>query len=124
MIFGIGTDISQVSRFKKWVRSDNMISRFFNENEIKSFKSEQVACEYYASRFAAKEAFGKALGTGIFDFELKDVFVTKDELGKPELNVTGKASELLKKRCGNCRIHISLSHEKEYAVAYVVIEKD
>lgn len=122
MIYGIGTDIAKVERFEKWVLNGDMIERFFNAQEMIPAKSFQSACEHYAARFAAKEAFGKALGTGILGFLLKDVFVQKDEFGKPSLVVQNSALELLKKRCGNAKIHLSLSHEKEYAVAFVVIE--
>ncbi|MBQ1949666.1 MAG: holo-ACP synthase [Treponema sp.] len=122
MIIGIGVDITKVSRFEKWVSRQEMIDRFFNENEKKSCSSVVSACEHYAARFAAKEAFGKAMGTGIFGFDLKDVYVQNAPSGQPELFVQGKALELLKNKCEKPIIHVSLSHEKEYATAFVVIE--
>lgn len=123
MIFGIGTDISQVDRFEKWVKNPQMFMRFFNSAEIMERGSIQAQCQHYAARFAAKEAFSKALGTGIAGFELREVYIQNDGLGKPELKVEGKALELLKERAGDdfC-LHVSLSHEKEYALAFVVIE--
>mgnify|MGYP002856236593 CR=1 FL=1 len=123
MIFGVGTDITEVRRFEKWVNAPQMFMRFFNSAEIMNNGSLQARCQHYAVRFAAKEAFSKALGTGIRGFELKEVFIKNDENGKPELQVEGKALELLRQRTGDdfC-IHVSLSHEKEYAVAFVVIE--
>ena len=123
MIFGIGTDIAQVNRFEKWVENPQMFMRFFNPAEIMEKGSLAAKCQHYAARFAAKEAFSKALGTGIAGFELKEVYVVNDPLGKPELKVEGKALELLKERAGDdfC-LHVSLSHEKEYALAFVVIE--
>lgn len=124
MIYGIGTDIAKVERFKKWISNKDLLCRFFNEKEMIFTKSEQTTCEHFAARFAAKEAFGKALGTGILDFNLKDIFVQKDELGKPFFVLENSAKELLKKRCGNAKIHLSLTHEKEYALAFVVIEKE
>ena len=72
-------------------------------------------------RFAAKEAFGKALGTGIRNFELKEVEVKKDSLGKPFLQVSGAAKKLCE-TVGVEKIHLSISHEKEYAVAFIVLE--
>ena len=123
MIFGIGVDITAVKRFEKWVNSPDMIERFFNENEIKSGKSLSAVCQHYAVRFAAKEAFSKALGTGISGFNLKDVYITNDENGKPIINVQNSAEEILKNRCQNYKLHVSLSHEKEYAIAYVIIEE-
>lgn len=123
MFFGIGVDITAVKRFEKWVNSPDMIERFFNEKEIKSGKSLSAVCQHYAVRFAAKEAFSKALGTGISGFNLKDVYITNDEFGKPIINVQNSAEEILKNRCQNYKLHVSLSHEKEYAIAYVIIEE-
>lgn len=123
MILGIGCDIAKTERFKTWVQSSGMIDRFYNEKE-KLFKgSLSRACEYYAARFCAKEAFSKALGTGV-GFNLKDVFVIKSGDGRPKLCVEGRAKELLNERYGlHCNLHVSLSHEKEYAISFVIIEK-
>ena len=126
MIVGIGCDIAKVSRFAKWVENDDMIHRFFADCErVSPCTHLQRKCEFYASRFAAKEAFSKALGTGLVGFELKDVYIETGESGKPEMKVTGNAENVLKRCCGDsCRIHVSLSHEKEYAMAFVVIEQN
>lgn len=124
MIFGIGIDIVKISRLNSWIENQNLINRFFNEKEIVTEKSKQYLLEHYASRFAAKEAFVKAMGTGFLNFEMKDIFVTNNELGKPILNVEKSALEFLKKRCENFNIHLSLSHEKEYAIAFVIIEEN
>ena len=123
MIYGIGIDIVKVDRIKKWLQDKNMVQRFFNPAEMNSCTSIQASAEHYAVRSAAKEAFGKAIGTGLAEFKLQDVFVKNDEFGKPELILQNEAADLLKKKCGNAKIHISLSHEKEYAVAYLIIEK-
>ncbi len=123
MIYGIGTDITKVERFKKWLKNDELYKRFFNEKEFMVDGSENARIQHFAVRFAAKEAFSKALGTGICGFKLKDVYVQNNEEGKPYLVVEKSAKELLEKRCGNCNLHLSLSHEKEYAIAFVVIEK-
>ena len=123
MISGIGTDITEVKRFEKWVRDPQMLERFFNEKELSSANSESAKCQHYAVRFAAKEAFSKALGTGITGFNLKEVYITNDSEGKPSLNIEGAALSLMKERLGDCRAFVSLSHEKEYALAFVVLEK-
>lgn len=126
MIYGIGCDIVKVSRLAKWVENDSLIKRFFNKNELleNETSSLQRKCEYYAVRFAAKESFSKALGTGLKGFELTDIYIEKDSDGKPFLQVTGKAAMELEKNCGkNASVHVSLSHEKEYAIAYVIIER-
>jgi len=132
MIFGIGIDITDVRRFRKWVLNPSMLSRFFNEHEqtedgyVASRDPEErrlsAVCQHYAVRFAAKEAFSKALGTGITGFDLRDVYIEKTAEGKPELCVQNTAAEILSRRCGGARLFVSLSHEKEYAAAVVVIE--
>lgn len=123
MIAGIGTDIAEVRRFEKWVRNPQMLERFFNEKELSSAKSEAARCQHYAVRFAAKEAFSKALGTGISGFNLKDVYITNNSDGAPLLNIEGAALSLMKERLGQCKAFVSLSHEKEYALAFVILEK-
>lgn len=122
MIFGIGTDIVQVSRMNKWVENPEIIKRFFNPAEIMEKCSDSTKNQYYAARFAAKEAFSKALGTGITGFSLRDVYITNDKSGKPILNVKDSVADVLREKCGECKIHVSLSHEKEYATAFVIIE--
>ena len=124
MIYGIGTDITEVRRFVKWAADPGMIIRFFNKNEVMDQGSDAARCQHYAVRFAAKEAFSKALGTGITGFELRDVFIKKNKEGRPELCVQGSARSLFNRRCPNGRIFVSLSHEKEYAVAVVVIDTE
>ena len=128
MIAGIGTDIADVRRFEKWVKNPEMLERFFNEKEMSSAKSVSAKsvsakCQHYAVRFAAKEAFSKALGTGLSGFSLKDVYITNDGEGKPLLNIEGAALSLMKERLGECNAFVSLSHEKDYAIAFVVLEK-
>lgn len=123
MIAGIGTDIAEVGRFEKWVKDAHMLERFFNQKECGFSGTIASQCQHYAARFAAKEAFSKALGTGISGFNLKEVYITKDENGKPVLNIEGAALSLMKERFGECNAFVSLSHEKAYATAFVVLEK-
>lgn len=131
MIFGIGVDICEVTRFQEWIKKPDLLCRFFNKADILPEDNscsnetlyEQRLMEHYASRFAAKEAFGKALGTGIHCFKLTEIYVKKDETGRPVLAVEGKTAEKLKELCGECTIHLSLSHEKNNAIAFAVIEK-
>ena len=135
MIFGVGVDLAKCSRFEKWVKSPEMIDRIFNHKELwqarassqavpKSERGLSAACQHYAARFAAEEAFSKALGTGV-TFDLRDLWIKKDEKGKPSLCIEKSALETLKKACPQwekARVLVSLSHEKEYAVAQVIIE--
>lgn len=123
MIFGVGVDIVKVCRLKKWAANRDLLERFFNNEEISGGKSIEHLCEHYAARFAAKEAFSKALGTGISGFLLRDVFIKTDGLGAPHLITKGTAKKALKDRCGDdANVYVSISHEKEYAIAFVVIE--
>jgi|SRR5574344_1879511 holo-[acyl-carrier protein] synthase len=127
MIFGIGTDITEVRRFEKWVKGGEMITRFFNDEELfAGITGEHLnaACQHYAVRFAAKEAFSKALGTGIFGFDLKDVWIVKNQNGRPYFKFGASAQKALESACGCADpvVHVSLSHEKEYALACVIIE--
>ena len=123
MIAGIGTDIAEVKRFERWIKNPEMLERFFNEKEQSTATSEAARCQHYAVRFAAKEAFSKALGTGISGFNLKEVYITNNSEGKPLLNIEGKALALMNERLGECKALVSLSHEKEYAIAFVVLDK-
>ena len=123
MMYGVGVDIAKVSRFTKWVVKEDLVSRFFNEEEIIDSGSLNYKCEHYASRFAVKEAFSKALGTGFQGFKLREIATVKDEDEKPFAKFSGDAKRILFEKCGeNAKVHISLSHEKEYAIAFVVIE--
>ena len=74
-------------------------------------------------RFAAKEAFAKALGTGFAGLSLKDMWVVNDDSGNPSLAFGEDTRRILAERVGPCVVHLSLSHEKEFATAFVVIEK-
>ena len=132
MIFGIGIDIAKCSRFEKWLQNPEMLERFFNAKEFSKTDAaadlteaqKSALLQHYAARFAAKEAFSKALGSGLV-FDLRDVYVEKQENGRPLLSVQGSALEALKKYCPQwegAKIFVSLSHEKEYAAAQVVIE--
>ena len=113
MIRGIGVDIVQCSRMEG--RERRFYERFLSEEELEA----DITAEYAASRFAAKEAFSKALGTGLRGFSMKDVTVRSDELGRPCLMLSGEASKL----AGGLSFHLSISHEKEYAVAMVVADE-
>ena len=83
-IFGIGIDIAEIYRIKDILEKNNrFINKIFTENERKYFESKNFRVETIAGNFAAKEAISKALGTGIRNFEFKDIEVIRDEKGKP-----------------------------------------
>ena len=93
MIFGIGVDIADVRRFEKWVQKPELAARFFHPAELSLRGTLGAQCRHLAARFAAKEAFSKALGTGIRGFSLKDIWIENDEAGKPELRFCGSAEK-------------------------------
>ncbi|MBO4533004.1 MAG: holo-ACP synthase [Treponema sp.] len=123
MICGVGIDMTTVERFDSWLQKPAILDRYFNDREKCPDKSVDFQKQHYAARFAAKEAFGKALGTGITGFNLCEVYVCNDSAGKPELIVTGSAEKKLSELFGDCKLFVSLSHEKNNAVAVVIIEK-
>ena len=129
MIFGNGIDLVKVSRLEKWVNDRNMIERYFNEKEIKEAdydslneRQKSALCQHYAARFAAKEAFSKALGTGITGFDLRDVYIQNEESGRPYIVLEKSAQKVFNEKCPGAKVFVSLSHEKEYACANVIIE--
>lgn len=124
MIYGIGVDLVEIKRFENLISDSKKLDRFFHPKEIIQNCNKSVMMEHYASRFAVKEAFSKAIGTGLSMFSLKDVYVVNDNNGKPEIVLENKAEKLFNERCGNARIFVSITHEKEYAQAFVVIENN
>ena len=123
MITGIGIDIVQITRMEQWLCNQKLLERYFHAEEIAlAFSRGKGASLTLAARFAAKEAFGKALGTGLAEISLKDIMVINRENGKPDLTLVGTAQQAFEKSGAN-RVHISLSHERENAIAMVVLEK-
>ncbi|HNX37541.1 MAG TPA: holo-ACP synthase [Candidatus Cloacimonadota bacterium] len=123
MIYGIGTDIIEISRIKRSLDiNDRFAEKIFTPGEIKYCESRTSKYQSYAVRFAAKESVMKALGTG-WDGNInwKDIEVVNDAGGKPKIVTHGQTSALLTER-NLTHIHISLTHEKAYAIAYCVIE--
>ena len=124
MVYGIGTDIIEVSRIKAVMEKDiGFREKIFTEGEIAYCEKMKNKYQNYAARFSAKEAFLKAIGTGWrFGIRFADIDVYHDEYGKPLIRLTGKAEELAL-RDGISKIHVSLSHLKEMATAVVIVEK-
>jgi holo-[acyl-carrier protein] synthase len=122
MIIGIGTDIIQTARIEKGLESTGFKERVFSSGEISYCEKRANKFESFAARFAAKEAFFKALGTGWRNgMAFNEVEVINDELGKPSICLLGETFVIVKKR-GIKTIHVSLSHVKEMAVAMVILE--
>lgn len=124
MIFGIGTDIIEVERVGKQIsKGDGFKEKIFTPNEVKYCESRKNKAQNYAARFAAKEAFFKAIGTGWRrGLTFSEIEVVNNELGKPEINLYGKTKKFVEEnRIEN--IHVSLSHVKNLASAIVILEK-
>jgi len=124
MIIGIGVDIVSVERMEHWWNNKKLLERYFHEDELKKVRRLRSGSVLsLAARFAAKEAFGKALGTGMRKLVLKDIQVVNSYNGKPSIKLHGSALRALRAHKGSS-VHLSLTHERESAVAMVIIEGD
>jgi holo-[acyl-carrier protein] synthase len=122
MILGIGIDVVHVRRIRHWLTTAGLVDRFFHPGEIATVKERgDAAALSLAARFAAKEAFGKASGTGLTGISLRDIQVTNNHNGRPEIRLYGSALARLESMGGRT-VHISLTHESDNAIAVAVIE--
>ena len=122
MISGIGIDIVHVSRIQHWLGVPGLVERFFHPQEIADARTRGAGCPLsLAARFAAKEAFGKAIGTGLSGITLKNILVLNNHNGKPCMQLFGNALDAFHATGGEI-IHLSLTHERDNALAMVVIE--
>lgn len=133
MILGVGTDIVNISRIEESISKlgDSFLQRCFTPKEIEIGKTKLKSVEFFAKRFAAKEAFLKAIGTGMTNrVSWQDLEVFNDLSGRPQLRISGRsleiiekiAIEVLNKSSKDIVIHLSLSDDFPYAVATVIIE--
>ncbi len=123
-IFGIGTDIANISRIKKSLKNEKLVARLYHKSEIQKCKKHHKQENCFAKRFAAKEAFSKALGTGIArGIKFNEIVVHNVKSGKPKIKIFGNTRLIVKKIFKKKKINIflSLSDEKPFAVATVVI---
>ncbi len=120
MILGNGVDLVEIQRIKEIIeRKPRFINRFFTKNEYKIFESKGFKTETIAGNFAAKEAVVKAMGTGVRGFDLVDIEVLRDEMGKPYVVLHGRAKAVaLGMNVGE--IHLSISHSQTQAVAFAI----
>ncbi len=124
MIFGIGTDIVEVARIEASIAQfgDDFAKRILAESEYTSYQESNIKPRFLAKRFAAKEAFSKALGTGLrTPATFQNIAVSHDDLGKPILLLNPELQRFLNSK-NITKTHISISDEKNLAVAFVVLE--
>lgn len=124
MIYGIGTDIVEVSRIEASVEKfgNDFASRILADSEMQSYLDSHIKPRFLAKRFAAKEAFSKALGTGLREpATFQNIAVSHDALGKPILVLAKELQDFLNTK-NIQHMHISISDEKSLAAAFVVLE--
>ncbi len=111
-----GVDSVEIERIAKSMERKGFLERYFAPEELEYFVLRGNAPQTVAGHFAAKEAFSKAMGTGLRGFELREVGIIRDSLGRPEYHLTGKAREL----CGRRRLSLSITHTRDTATAFAV----
>jgi holo-[acyl-carrier protein] synthase len=124
LIFGTGIDIIEVERVENQIsNSSGFRETIFTKREIEYCESKKNKAQHYAARFAAKEAFFKAMGTGWRDgMAFIEIEILNNDLGKPEVFLHGKTKEVSEKQAIN-NIHVSLSHIKNLVTAIITLEK-
>ena len=126
MIIGNGVDIIDNKRIEKSLKIKGFKKRLFTLNEINQSKKYRNKTNYFAKRFAAKEAFVKAIGNGFRNnINFKDIDISNDTKGKPLIKISSNIKNFLKKKfkLNRYKIFLSLSDEKNYSIAYVIINK-
>ena len=125
-ILGVGVDIIENSRIKNSIKSKSFITRIFGSREIKFSKKISNKSNFFSKRFAAKEAFAKSLGTGFRkDLNFKDIEILNDKMGKPYYFKSKKINNLIYKKfkIKNYDLFLSISDEKDYSIAFTIIQK-
>ncbi len=125
-ILGIGVDIVKNKRIQTLIRNRNFIKRTFGNKELKFSKEKINKTNYFAKRFAAKEAFSKSFGTGIRgDLSFKDIEILNDKMGKPFFYKSKKIDQIMKKKFKTKKydLLLSLSDEKDHSIAFSILIK-
>ena len=124
-ILGIGVDIINNKRIKSSIKSNNFLTRTFGKKELLLSKKVSNKSNYFAKRFAAKESLVKSFGTGFRDnLNLKDIEILNDKLGKPYFLKSKKINDIVKKKfkIKKYNLFLSISDEKEYSIAFTVLQ--
>ena len=124
-IFGVGTDIVKTNRIQKLLRRKNALEKLFNKEEIIKCKRIKKTTNCFAKRFAAKEAFSKAIGTGFrMNLNFKDIEVVNNKMGKPYYVKNKKITKIIQKnfKIKKFKCFLSISDEKNYSTAFAIIQ--
>jgi holo-[acyl-carrier protein] synthase len=124
-ILGIGVDIINNKRLKKLIKNKNFLKRLFTHEEIKNSKFSKNKTSYYSKKFAAKESFSKALGSGFRNgLNFKDIEILNDKLGKPYFILNKKIKKIIFNKLNKKKIDLflSISDEKDYSIAFTIIQ--
>ena len=124
ILFGVGTDIIRVNRLKQSLKKKPFLLRIFSKEEIVRCKKTKKNSNCFAKRFAAKEAFSKALGTGISKgINFNEIVVLNEKSGKPYIKLINRTKKIVERKIKKkkYKISLSLADEKDYAVAFVTI---
>ena len=124
-ILGIGVDVIQNKRIQNLIKNKKFIQRTFGKNELRNSKKIYDKTNYFAKRFAAKEALAKSLGTGFRNkLNLKDIEILNDQIGKPYYYKSKKLDKIVSKRfkTEKYKLFLSISDEKDYSVAFTILQ--
>ena len=124
-ILGIGVDIIKNKRIRDLIKNKNFINRTFSLNEVKFSKKNLNKTNYFAKRFAAKEAFVKSLGTGFRnDLNFKDIEIFNDNIGKPYYFKSKKINNIVRNKfkIEKYNLFLSISDEKDYSIAFTILQ--
>ncbi len=124
---GIGVDIVENSRIRKSINNKKFLLRIFTKNEIAQSIKTNSRVAFFSKRFAAKEAFSKALGLGFRkSLNFKDISIINNKYGKPSIKIKDKLQNIIKKQFKTNKVNIllSISDENKYSIAFVILEKN
>lgn len=124
VIVGIGTDLVEITRIREAMAHSRLLEKHFSGQERAMLAKKRDPAGSAAANFAAKEAFSKALGTGVRGFSMCEVSVLRDAVGRPYIQLSGRAAQVLARVCGKreARVHVSLTDTAALAAAFVIIE--
>ena len=124
-ILGIGIDIIQNKRIRSLIKNKNFIRRTFGKNEVKFSNNISNKTNYFAKRFAAKEALAKSIGTGFRDkLNFKDIEILNNKIGKPYYLISNKIDNIINKKfkIKKYNLFLSITDEKDYSVAFTILQ--